>query len=153
MYTRRLDMIGANIDWSKMITWSLWREPMYTQGGIFSEAILKSRSKMITWSLWREPQAPGHLCVWLGLAWSCGIHKVSQNWPSKMWSGIVHHKSDRKSCVIPTATSTINKYGFRKWLSAADHTQKVPALSFLGLQMETLCIKLLPLLHLAKENN
>ncbi len=29
--------------------------------------------------------------------------KVSQIWPSKMRSGIVHHKSDRKSCVIPTA--------------------------------------------------
>ncbi len=62
---------------------------------------------MITWSLWREPQAPGHLCVWLGLAWSCGIHKVSQNWPTKMRNGIVHHKSDRKSCVIPTADRNI----------------------------------------------
>ncbi len=28
-----------------------------------------------------------------------GIPKQS----SKMWSGIVHHKSDRKSCVLPTA--------------------------------------------------
>ncbi len=28
---------------------------------------------------------------------------VSQNWPSKMRNGIVHHKYDRKSCVIPTA--------------------------------------------------
>ncbi len=24
-------------------------------------------------------------------------------WPSKTWNGIVHHKSDRKLCVIPTA--------------------------------------------------
>ncbi len=57
----------------------------------------------ITWSLWREPETPGHLCVWLGLASSCGIHKVSLNWSSKIRNGIVHHKSDHKSCVIPTA--------------------------------------------------
>ncbi len=29
--------------------------------------------------------------------------KASQNWPSKMRSGIAHHKSDHKSCVLPTA--------------------------------------------------
>ncbi len=29
--------------------------------------------------------------------------RYPKNWPSKIWSGIVHHKSDRKSCVIPTA--------------------------------------------------
>ncbi len=48
---------------------------------------------LITWSLWREPETPGHLCVWLGLAWSCGIRMVSQNdqlkakWynPSQVW--------------------------------------------------------------------
>ncbi len=75
-------MKGANIDWqSAPCDWS----------------------KMITWSLWREPPTPGHLCVWLGLAWSCGIREVSQNWPSKIRNGIVHHKSDRKLCVIPTA--------------------------------------------------
>ncbi len=33
----------------------------------------------------------------------CNFLEVSQNWPSKMRSGIVHHKSDRKPCVIPTA--------------------------------------------------
>ncbi len=33
--------------------------------------------------------------------------KVSQNWSSKMRSGIVHHKSDCKSCVLPTADRNI----------------------------------------------
>ena len=36
----------------------------------------------------------------------------------------------------------INKYGFRKWTSAADHTLSgLPRLSLIGLQMKTLCIK------------
>ncbi len=33
--------------------------------------------------------------------WS--ISEVSQNWSSKIRSGIIHHKSDCKSCVLPTA--------------------------------------------------
>ena len=70
-------------------------------------------AKVITWSFWREPQAPGHLCVWLGLTWSCGIQEVSQNWPSKMRSGIVHHKSDRKSCVIPTVDRNTSTTHFK----------------------------------------
>ncbi len=94
MYTRRLDMIGANIDWLTQSAPCDW-------------------SKMITWSLWREPETPGHLCVWLGLAWSFGIGKVSLNWPSKMRNGIVHHKSDRKSCVIPTADRNSKVLAYR----------------------------------------
>ncbi len=66
--------------------------------------------KMTTWPIWREPQTPGHLCVWLGLTWSGGI----QNWPRKMGSGIVHHKSDRKPCVILTADRN------RSWLALTD---------------------------------
>ncbi len=73
---------------------------------------------MTTWPFWREPHAPGHLSVWLGMTWSVEIQRVSQKWPSKMRSGIVHHKSDRKSCVLPTADRNTynqiltNKYFF-----------------------------------------
>ncbi len=76
-------------------------QPMYTR------RLDMIGQKMSTWSLWREPETPGHLCVWLGLAWSCGIREVSQNWPGKMRNGIVHHKSDRKSFVLPTADRNI----------------------------------------------
>ncbi len=71
-------------------------QPMYTR---------RQDMEGTTWPIWREPQAPGHLCVWLRLTWSGGIRKVSQNWPSKMRSGIVHHKSDRKPCLKPTAVT------------------------------------------------
>ncbi len=33
-------------------------------------------------------------------------------WSSKIWSGIIHHKSDRKSCVLPTADRN-NPYSLR----------------------------------------
>ena len=63
----------------------------------------KKRAKAQLMYTRRLDMAPGHLCVWLGLAWSCGIHKVSQIDQVKMRNGIVHQKSDRKSCVKPTA--------------------------------------------------
>ncbi len=45
----------------------------------------------------------------------------SQNWPSKMRSGIVHHKSDRKPCVIPTAdrNNTIKEPKNINWIPIA----------------------------------
>ncbi len=66
---------------------------------------------MTTWPFWQEPQAPGHLSVWLGLTWSARIQGVSKNWSSKMRNGIVHHKSDRKSCVLPTADRNTHRVG------------------------------------------
>ncbi len=49
-----------------------------------------------------------HLGVKMADTLSIGWHpKVSQNWSSKMRSDIVHHKSDRKSCVLPTADRNI----------------------------------------------
>ncbi len=82
---------------SKLTTWSLWRE---ITGTWTPEAPIL---KLTTWSLWREitgtwtPECPARadLIVWNPK----GIPKRS----SKMWRGIVHHKSERKSCVLPTA--------------------------------------------------
>ncbi len=62
---------------------------------------------MTTWPSWREitgtwtPEclARADLIGWIPK----GIPKRL----SKMWSGIVHHKSDRKSCVLPTADRNI----------------------------------------------
>ncbi len=58
---------------------------------------------MITWPFWREKTGtwtPECLARADLIGWD---PEVSQNWSSKIRSGIVHHKSDRKSCVIPTA--------------------------------------------------
>ena len=37
------------------------------------------------------------------LSFTAKVDRYPKNWPSKMRSGIVHHKFDRKSCVLPTA--------------------------------------------------
>ncbi len=96
MYTHRQDMEGTNINWH--VVW--------IDENCYSETYVIERcdwSKMNIWPFWREPQAPGHLSVWLGLTWSAGIQRYPKIWPSKMQSGIVYHKSDHKSCVIPKA--------------------------------------------------
>ncbi len=49
-----------------------------------------------------------------------------------MWSGIVHHKSDRKSCVLPTADcnmSDIDKIGATSFLCSNCTSQTLPAVS------------------------
>ncbi len=93
---------------------------------LLSGYITLCNSLNIPWKKWSRDhfggnqRHPGHLCVWLGLTWSGGIRKVSQNWLSKMRSGIVHHKSDRKSCVIPTAdrnsTTIKNQPAITPWV-------------------------------------
>ncbi len=83
-------MIGANIDWHRF-------------KGRRKHNRLCDWPKVITWSLWREPKTlRTPVCLaraGLSVRDTIGIPK----WPSKMRNGIVHHKSDRKLCVIPTA--------------------------------------------------
>ncbi len=92
-----LDVIGANVDWHRFK--GQWKPP-------FAEQLrnrLADWLKLITWSPWREPktlQTPVCLARVDLIVWDpIGIPK----WSSKTWNGIVHHKSDRKLCVIPTA--------------------------------------------------
>ncbi len=59
--------------------------------------------------VWQSTRGKWWLTHWASLLrwiWSISeynLWKVSQDDQCKMWNGIVHHKSDRKTCVLPTA--------------------------------------------------
>ncbi len=59
--------------------------------------------------LWQSTRGKWWLTHWASLLrwiWSISV------W--KMWNGIVHHKSDRKTCVLPTADrNTCYNYGIK----------------------------------------
>ncbi len=80
--------------------------------------LYKSRHHtLLTWwpglwpmALWQSTWGKWWLTHWASLLrwiWSISEYnlttRVSRKWSSKIQSGIVHHKSDRKSCVLPTA--------------------------------------------------
>ncbi len=69
--------------------------------------------------LWQSTWGKWWLTHWASLLrWIWSISEYNPNgipkWSSKMWSGIVHHKSDRKSCVLPTADRN-SHYGAKRF--------------------------------------
>ncbi len=87
--------IGKNVN--KDTAWALG-----FGGGAFIGGFSVYRSLTITTysteDLWQSTGGKWWLTHWASL-----LRWIWSNWPSKMRSGIVHHKSDRKPCVIPTA--------------------------------------------------
>ncbi len=103
-------MIGAYIDWHRLKgrRKPKWRFPLFAEQ---LHSRLCDWSKVITWSLWREPKTLLRTPVCLARA---GLivrdPKGIPKWPSKIRNGIVHHKSDHKLCVIPTADRNNRDY-------------------------------------------